>query len=333
MALSLCLSASAQSTIDVMESTIKVGALSEEVFYFGFAEGDQLIFSFQEVNKKELKELEITEWPVSSRFAEFKINKIENKKIEVPRTAIYKFRLSNTAITGRICRVHIQRIPASVSTATFNTNVYWRVLNDTTYTPAIEKYLVRIDTTITPVVDQVAKVSSQNAINGNSNVVLVDVDLPEGTTAWSYYIGVGDEGKQAFEEATETFTANAAKQVVGIPGYGVMAALAISGINFFVKVQGRNNVKYWIIPDWNNAQLFQLKQGFQAYKLGDVINDASRMSYPVEGKVFFGLMNDNLVEPIEVVVKVTAVKVVEYWSERTVNKMAVTQRTEPFLKF
>ncbi len=47
-----------QTPVDVAESTLKVGIMGEEVFYFGFAEGDQIIFNFEEANGKELKELE-----------------------------------------------------------------------------------------------------------------------------------------------------------------------------------------------------------------------------------------------------------------------------------
>jgi hypothetical protein len=43
--------------IDVAESTLKISAFVEEVFYYGFAEGDQLIFNFEEVKGKELKEV------------------------------------------------------------------------------------------------------------------------------------------------------------------------------------------------------------------------------------------------------------------------------------
>src|SRR5258705_3857823 len=100
-------------TVDVAENTLKVSGFGEEVFYYGFAEGDQLIFNFQEMNDKELKELEITELPSSSKFLEYKTKKIENKTINISRTAIYKFRFSNSAIGIRACKFKIQRIPAS----------------------------------------------------------------------------------------------------------------------------------------------------------------------------------------------------------------------------
>jgi hypothetical protein len=45
--------------------------------YYGFAEGDQMIFSFEEL--KELKESEIIEMPTSSKFMDYKSIKFTNK--------------------------------------------------------------------------------------------------------------------------------------------------------------------------------------------------------------------------------------------------------------
>ena len=36
----------AQTPLDVVETTLKVGMMGEEFFYLGFAEGDKMIFSF-----------------------------------------------------------------------------------------------------------------------------------------------------------------------------------------------------------------------------------------------------------------------------------------------
>ena len=103
-----------QTPIDVADNTLKIGAFDEEVFYYGFAEGDQLIFSFHEVNGKELKEVEIIEFPSSSKFMHYKTKKIENKTINITSTGIYKFRLSNSAMSGRICHIKIQLIIINV---------------------------------------------------------------------------------------------------------------------------------------------------------------------------------------------------------------------------
>ena len=60
-----------QKPVDVVETIFKIGGLGEEVFYYGFEEGDQLVFNFEEINGKELKELEISEFPSSSKFMDF----------------------------------------------------------------------------------------------------------------------------------------------------------------------------------------------------------------------------------------------------------------------
>lgn len=317
--------------IEVAQSTLKIPALSQEVFYYGFAAGDQLIFSFQEVNKKELKEVEITELPGASRFMEFKTSSIPTKTITVPQTAIYQFRFTNSAITGRICRFSIQRIPASPDTHKFNTHVYWRTVYDTIKSPQLEQYLERSDTTFYNVLDQVAKVSSQNALNGNANKTIVEFNLPEGTMAWSYYIGVGTEGKAAYDAARDEFVNTAAAGLSEIPGYGSLAALALHGINTFAKVQGPDNVKYWFIPDWENAQRFMANMSFQQFNQGDVVNTAAQMKAPLSGKVYLALYNDNLVDAIEVIVKVSTVSIQQKWNTRTITTTSVQSRQEPYL--
>ncbi len=258
--------------------------------------------------------------PESSKFMDYKTAKIENKKINITRTGIYKFRFSNSNIKGRICKIKIQRIPSSDVTKNFNSSVYWRKAYDTTYTTVKENYLIKSDTTVQSIVDQTAKVSSQNAINGNSNKTIVDFTLPKGTNSWSYYIGVGKEGKQEYNQTSDKFYNTASKAALRIPGYGVMAALALQGINYFNKVQGEDNVKYYFISDWDNVLLFQGGNQFYQYKLGDVVNDASQMKIPKQGKVYLGLVNDNFAEPIDVIVKVTAIVVTEQWGIRDIVK-------------
>ncbi|HTJ53232.1 MAG TPA: hypothetical protein VL443_27445 [Cyclobacteriaceae bacterium] len=321
----------AQDIINVAESTLKISALSEEVFYFGFAEGDQLIFNFEEVNGKELKEIEIIELPGSSKFMDYKAKKIENKTLNINQTSIYKFRFSNSSIAGRICRYKIQRIPASSSTEKFNTNVYWRTAYDTTYTPVQEKYLVKSDTLITHVLDQESSISSQNAINGNPNQILVECNLPDGTVSWSYYIGVGREGKQAYDAAKDKFISTAATSMLKIPGYGSMAALALFGINYFEKVQGSDNVKYLIYSDWDNLFRVSLGKPTVLCKQGDVINEASQMKTPLNGRLYLYLQNDNIVEPINVLVKITAIHVRQEWATRVVNKINIKSSQVAYL--
>ena len=316
------------SPIDVAENTVKISRFGEEIFYYGFTEGDQVIFSFEEVNGKELKEIEIVEMPSSSKFMDYKTKRIDKKRLTINRTGIYKFRFANAAITGRVCRFKIQRIPASVTTKNFNTSVSWKTIYDTTYTTESEIYLERSDTSIVNLVDQVPKVFAKKALNGNDNKTIVDFSLPKGTISWSYYIGVGKEGKQAYDNGSNAFVSTGAQSVSSLPGYNALAALALYGKNYFLKTQGLDNVKYWFITDLDNVHLFKTNRTFKQYKKGDVINDADQMQTPRSGKIYLGLYNDNLKDAIDVTVKVTAIVVTERWKTKPVQKMNVTSRQE-----
>ena len=110
----------AQELIDVTDQTIKIGGLKEEEIYFGFAEGDKITFNFKEINGKELKELEIIQYPNNSKFSEYKTSKVENKSLLVAKTGVYIFRFKNSAITGRICKIQIQRMPSNELLKNFN---------------------------------------------------------------------------------------------------------------------------------------------------------------------------------------------------------------------
>ena len=320
------------SPVDVAENTLKIDEHGEEVFYYGFAAGDELVFSFKMVKGSSLSELEISELPSSIKFMDYKVKKIENQKLHILRTGVYKFRLTNSENSARICKIKIQRIPANTTTLDFNSSVYWRTIQDTTYVPTQEKFLMKRDTTAQTLVERVTKISSSNIITGNSDKDLIDFTLPKGTVSWSYYIGVGSEGQKAFAKAKSGFLNSAASTASRIPGYGTMAALALYGINAFSLIQGEDNVKFWFIGDETNASLFKFGKEFKSFKQGDVLNDAAQMKKPLTGKIYLGLLNDNLIESINVTISVTAVVVTERNSIQNNKLMLVTDRKEAFLK-
>ncbi len=322
----------AQTKVNVIESTFKVGAIEETFQYYGFAEGDQVIINLEEVNGKELKEFEVLEIPNISKFMDYKVKKLTDKVLTIAQTGIYKFRFYNSSIAGRIYKLKIQRIPARLETEKFNTNVYWKTVSDTTYIPIQERYLVKSDTVATEVYNGDTQLSSQNAVNGNSNRRRVNFILPQNTVAWSFYIGTGNESKAAYNKALESFSKSAANAAYKIPGYGPLAYLALSGVPYFVKVMGGDNVQYYCLTDDTNAQLFDYGKPFRTIKSGDVTNEMAQMPYAQTGRVYFGLVNDNLLEPISVNLKVVAVTVKQQWAIREIKKMNVLNRQEAYLK-
>jgi hypothetical protein len=320
-----------QTKISILESTKKISPLSEDSIFIGLHAGDVLILNVEELNAKELKEIELIEYPSNSKFLDYKAPRIDNKQITINNTGIYKLRIANSAVSGRICKINLDRIPAE-NTQNFNTTVYWKTVTDTTFFTVEENYLISKDTIFSDFYSSTAFISSQNALNGNKNSQIVYFDLPLNTQSWSFYIGTGIEGKAEYERAQKQFINSASKAAIQIPGYGPMAALALTGASYINQVQGADNVKYWFLSGPEDVQRFNADITFYPYKKGDVVNEASQMKSPLKGRVYLALLNDNSIDPINVMIKATAMMVKENWGEKTVEKLKTTSKEVPFLK-
>lgn len=257
----------AQEPVDVAEISVKIGARGEEELYYGFAEGDKIIFSFTEADEREVKEVEIIELPTNSKFQDIETKGVKEKIIKVTKKGIYKFRFYNSAILkGRICKVKIQRIPKSSDLADFNTGVKWVEKFDTTYSIKTEtvitgyntvnvqqsrKILASIDTSVISVADRLERVNSTTKLNGTS-VAWVNFQLPENTASsntynpyrtsqvesWAYSLSVGGSGEAWYKNANAKSAAKAATSMatkVGMvsTGYGALALLAMEGYSAF----------------------------------------------------------------------------------------------------
>ena len=317
-----------QTPVDVAESTLKVNILGEEVFYYGFAEGDKMIFNFEETNGKELKEVEILELPSASKFIDYKTSRITNKTILISKTGIYKFRFTNSSISVRVCKYKIQRIPASAATQNFNTIVYTHIVDDTAYTTVQEDYIAKTDTVITNFQDRVLKINTTTTSGGNK--ATFSFVLPENTVAWSYYISADKQGLVGYEEANKAFISNSGLIITKFPTYNILAAVAIGRPATITKLQTGEDINYWI-TDGDNVGLFSSGAQFRYIKKGKAVNDYSRMEAR-KGNLYFCLSNDNVTEPVAVTVKITAIQVNEALETRPGKRMIITQKSKMYLK-
>jgi len=317
-----------QKPVDVAESSVKVGIKGEEMVYYGFAEGDQLIFSFEETGGKEMKEVEIVEMPSSSKFLEFKTSKIENKTINIARTGIYKFRFANSALLPRVCKYKIQRIPANAATQNFNTTVYFDEYNDTTYTNEVETFVDRSDTVISNFQDRTIKVNPLTA-PGSSKVTFNFV-VPENTVAWSYYVSADKGGQQVYQEAGKSLTVNSPSVIEKFPKYGPLAAVALDAPSYLTKLDTGQHINFWIVEE-DNAELFKNGEQFRFIKKGRGINEFGRME-PGDRAFYFCLHNDYKDVPVTVTVKITAVLINEKFTSEPVRKMHINVKKGMHLK-
>ncbi len=318
-----------QNPIDVYESTVKIGESETQEYLCGLAEGDQLLFSFEVVKGRKLDKIEILEYPSFSKFSDYKTSKIDRKTITIPNTGIYLFRFSNLAGSDKVCKYKIERIPANEQKARFNTTVYWKTVNDTTYYNAGEQTVTTLDTVISNITDRVQNVHSSYNMKGNR--ISFNFALPPKTTACSYYIGVNQAGSKAFADASGSLLRSASPFVSKIPGYGPLAALALNGTSFLTTLVGGESVQYWI-TDAANAKLFDEGKPFKYIKQGNVVNDFSRITTPLKGEYFVCLQNDNKVQSIDVTVKITAVTLQERKTTRPIRKYSVESKSVPYLK-
>lgn len=320
----------AQTPVDVAENTFKVGGLGEEVFYYGFAEGDQIIFNFTEENGKDLKEVEIIELPSSSKFMDYKIDKIENKTINVTHTGVYKFRFYNSAISGRVCKIKIQRIPAKESTKNFNTNVLWRTIYDTTYTTSNERYLIKKEYIPKQLVkDKYYINSGSNALlKGGRSRITVPILVPENTVKWYY---VFSSSRNETEVAKTNQSMSLAGELAKLIDHTGIAAI---GANMLTQPPGGNACDVFLF-DYTNASNFEQKLQCQNYSDGSRENIASGVVQVLPKNtpnLYIGIRNPDATYGIHVCFDAVAIVLHESYGMREVKTPHISSRKEAYMQ-
>lgn len=319
-----------QQTVELLESTLKLGPSEEKEFYLGFAEGDQVLLDFTVEKGRFVDEFEVLNLDKSVIFSDVKVKAIRNKTIRITNTGIYLFRFTNKSSKDKLTAIHIRRIPKSPETQGFNSTVHWRVIGDTISKEKTEKYLIRKDTAIVELLNEVSKVHSNTNLS-SSNQNTIKFKLPKNTVSWAYYIDVDQAGQKDFEKATKEL-ANLAPKVSMIPEIGPVAALALGMTPLLPAIQNGEDVNFYL-TDYENVLLFMKGSKFNSLRKGLVINTYGRMEPDPKytGNYYICLENDNAVTGITVTVKVVAIVVTEEWGTRTINAV-VKERKEAHLE-
>ncbi|MCL9804481.1 hypothetical protein NAT51_03045 [Flavobacterium amniphilum] len=319
---------SSQTPIDVTEQTIKIGALSETELIYGFAQGDQIVFNFNEVNGKELKELHILDFPGTLKFSDFKAKKIENKVFNVDEKSIYRFKFYNSALSGRICKIKIQRIPKEEKFINFNTAIKWIVKQDTTWNVYTENILIKQDSIKIPgirkvlaseeireeiILDKVQRVHSTTNENGNKTAVFFT--LPNNTLtnyesknviAWAYWVGVNEESNIAWKNNQRTISTTV-KSIAGLTT-SPLGALALGAVTDLALPSTGEDVAYGLVDETNKDLFFSGKQ-YRGFDFGKGIGGYKSFTNQnvLQGKYYIVLSNDNLMQGIDANIKVSAI--------------------------
>jgi len=292
-----------QDTVNVVEKTLKIAGMSPATEYYGFAEGDKLIFTVY-LDKGELKDISIAEYPNNVKFSDHNSGRIDKKVIIIPQKGIYKFDYYNAFLLPRNVSIKIQRIPADSKTRSFNTNVKWIDKTDTTYDAPQETYSLGADTTFEEVINSTISLTSNK---NNQNKAITDFTLPPNTLKWVFWFGAGEEAKQAFETDQKKFTEVSLKPKNTI---NPLAGLALGSMQMTQLATG-DNVHYYFFSNETEAQNFNKGAAFKFFKQGESPTSFALMNYANKNtqKYYFGLRNDNAEKDISVIVKILAVVV------------------------
>jgi hypothetical protein len=332
-------------TVGVTDQTIKIGGTKSEEIYIGFAAGDKILFNFEEVNKKELKEIEILEYPGNSKFSDFKTSKVENKSFSVSKQSVYIFRFKNSALAGRICKINIQRIPASEETINFNTAVSWVTKQDTSWNTFTKDVVIGYDTTYqqktkkelikTEQIEDLTFTKNERVKAGQKSTLFFT--LPQNSVtnnkttkviAWAYWVGVGEEANLAWQSNSKAM--KSAVQTGASYLTTPLGALAIGLITELVTPKLGEDVAYSIVSDEQNRSLFLANQPYKGYDQGKGVAGYKKFNIPglCQGTYFVCLYNDNILQAIDVTIKMVAILEMNEYEDKVYTEMIVNPRYE-----
>lgn len=318
-----------QTPIIVTESTIILDLEQTKELYFSFAEGDEVVFDMEMVKGKHIKEISVVEIPANTLLTEFKTTGIKDKRIQIRKKSVYKFRFYSSSLTRRVCKIKIYRIPANESIKNFNTNWKWDIVRDTTYTSYKEDSLVGYQTIkYKDTVRQLKETKLEEIMlfeklqrvhsywNPNPSRTYLRVDLPninnsinrdERLIAWSYWIGVGQEGTDAYKENMKSVS-NLVSNIADVYYQSPLVGIAIGTVTDLMIPNIGQDIQYHFIKDFNDVTNFLNQQNFKQFDQGKGVAAFGRSEIIKQGTFYIGLYNDNNRLGIDVDVKVLAVK-------------------------
>ena len=315
-----CTMAFSQQVVDVADLTFKVSAEWDETLYYGFEKGDKILFSFEEANGKELKNVEVFEYPNNSKFMDYETKKIENKQFNVTQKSVYGFKFTNSSILkGRVCKVKIQRIPKDESTLNFNTQVQKIKVTDTVWNQQTKQVVAGYDTLYLDkrrrvldeekvyeeqILEKNQKVPASGLTNNNKTYVWFNLPSNESNgiesrkvIAWAYWVGVGKESNQVWESN---------KKIIGssVDGLGSLflsplGAFALGSVTKLALPTGGEDVKYGIAAD-EDRNLFMKGYDYRTYDSGKGTGGYKKFTDQnmMQGRFNVILYNDNVMHEV-----------------------------------
>ncbi len=296
----------------VSEQTFKING--EQRFFYAFEEGDQILFDLQVLKGNSLKEVEISIYEGASRWRVEQTEAALQKRLVVQKRAIYAFRIRSGG--SKKIALKISRIPYLESRADFDPYIQWKTVvdtlrpnyrieqttvYDTTYQTRYRRILYKTSQHLTTLLSRTERVASKTNLQ-QDHTTTISVKLPqleqserveERLLGWAYWIGVGQEGLENYNQELKKFLASSAAKIAG---QNLLAGLALGAYAVAVNPpQGDNIIYRWYSQRGNRRQL---------ETEGNVTAAFGRFSAAKYSQLFLELDNDNILNGLNIHLKV-----------------------------
>lgn len=312
--------------ITVAELQVKLDANKTEELMYGFATGDRIIFTIK-ADGSNLGEASVLQYPDVYKYKGQNISE-DKREFTVTDKGVYVFRLVNNSRGKRTATVTIQRVPKNSDTRNFNTAIKWANVQDTSWVSVTKEVVVGYDSLRVQknrrvvasenkyeevVLDKSQRVAAKTSFGDTRTFVeltlpanVVGKDETKKVVAWAYWVGVGEESNEFWKQNRKMIVG----AVQGAASYfstplGGIAAGAVT--NLMLPVNGED-VEYALTNEANKT-LFIDRKEFKAIDKGKGVASYQRFtdSKLLQGKYYVALANDNLIQPIDINVKVSAI--------------------------
>ena len=333
--------------VTVADLQLKLEPNVPQELLYGFEAGDRIIITIEEAGGSIVSEVSVVQYPETYKYRGQNVKK-EKKEFTVTDKSVYAFKF-NTTRGKRVCNIKIVRVPKNSNSKNFNTAVKWVVKQDTIWKSITKDVVAGYDTLRVQkirravasekkyeeiVLDKSQRVSAKTSMSDTRASIafalpvnVVTKDETKKIVAWAYWVGVG-------EESNEFWKQNRKMIVEGVKGAATYFSTPLGGIaagaitNLVLPVNGED-VAYALVNEANNI-LFFAEKPFKSLDSGKGIAAYKRFvdAPMLQGKFYMALANDNIIQPLDVNVKVSAIiEHIKYKDEKYTD-LTITPRYE-----
>jgi len=272
-------------------------------FYFALDQGDQLTLDYT-LRSGKIETVRLVDYGGNELYSDFRTNG-GSVNVSIPKKSVYFLEFTNVGLVSRAVDYKVTRISMPGNEG-FTTIVDMKNITDTIEGnfPSLGK-VIYLDTLFEDVLDQEVLVHSQT--NSTGPKAVTNFSLPPNTLKVSYYIGVSQEGVDAFKSSAKQLTDEASAIISAVDP---LIGLALTGVSTFTTLSGGENIQYYLVENcvlgMANSNLFLQGQPFKALKSANIYNDASVIEAFSCSNLAFCFFNDNQLQSVDVVVKAKA---------------------------